>query len=270
MRKFVISAILAVMLITSLSLSACVPVKAITGSKNLVTEEYDFSDFTRVEVVSAFQVEITQSTAYSVSITADDNLFDFVQVSKAGKTLKIRLKSGYNYQLVTTRAKITMPELDGFVLSGAARGSVVGFNVSGDFEISLSGASSLNMSDMSANDIKIGLSGASRTSGDIITSGDAQFGLSGASRLELIGSANNVLIRASGASSLEMADFTIHDADVGLSGTSDATVNLDGVLDADLSGASNLRYIGEPTIGNLSISGGSELENIPSPSGSSG
>ena len=262
MRKFVISAILAVMLVTSISLSGCVLGKVITGSKNLVTEEFDFSDFTRVEVGSAFEVEITQSSSYSVSITADDNLFDFVQVSTDGKTLKIRLKSGYNYLSTTTRAKITMPELYGLGLSGAAKGVVIGFNSSGDFELGLSGASSLNMSDMSSGDIRIGLSGASRVTGDITASGDAQFNLSGASKLELIGSANDVLIRASGASSLELAEFPADNIDVSLSGASNATVNLDGRLDAGLSGASNLRYIGEPTIGNLDISGGSGLKGI--------
>jgi hypothetical protein len=120
------------------------------------------------------------------------------------------------------------------------------------------------------SDIKIELSGASRVAGDITASGDAQFNLSGASRVELEGSANDMLIDASGASRLELADFPVHNTNVSLSGASDATVNLDGRLDANLSGASNLSYIGEPTMGDIDISGGSELENIeppcPSPS----
>ena len=119
-------------------------------------------------------------------------------------------------------------------------------------------------------DFEFDLSGASEVTGNIAISGDAQFNLSGASRVELEGSANDVIIRASGASNLKLADFSVHNADVSLSGASDATVNLDGRLDADLSGASNLSYIGEPTMGDIDISGGSELENIeppcPSPS----
>jgi hypothetical protein len=243
MKKFVISVILVFIMVASVFLSGCVLGEVITGSKNLATEEFNFSDFTRVEVGSAFQVEIIQSSSYSVSITADDNLFDFIQVSKAGKTLKIRLKSGYNYQSITTKAKITMPELYELGLSGATHGSVEGFETPGDFELDLSGASELI--------------------GSIAVNGEAQFNLSGASKLELIGSANNVTIKASGASDLRLADFSIHDADIGLSGASDATVNLDGTLDANLSGASHLRYIGKPTTENLNISGGSEIENIP-------
>ena len=38
----------------------------------LITEEMEYSDFTAVDVGSAFQVEITQSSSYSVIITVDE------------------------------------------------------------------------------------------------------------------------------------------------------------------------------------------------------
>lgn len=264
MRKSVISIILVVALITAVLFSGCFK-GVVTGSGKLATGEMNFSDFTRVEVGYAYEVEVTQSSSYSVSITADDNLFDFIQVSKTGETLKIRLQSGYNYQSVTTRAKITMPELRGLGLSGAAQATVVGFSSSEDSKFDLSGASSLDMSDMSTDDIKISLSGASWVTGDITASGDAQFNLSGASRVELDGSANDMLIKASGASHLELADFPVHNADVSLSGASGGTINLDGRLDADLSGASYLRYIGEPTMCDIETSGGSVMVKVEPP-----
>ena len=60
----------------------------VKGSENLATEEFNFSDFIRVEVGSAFKVEVVRSDSYHVSITADDNLFDdYIRVSKAGATV---------------------------------------------------------------------------------------------------------------------------------------------------------------------------------------
>jgi len=38
-----------------------------------------------------------------------------------------------------------------------------------------------------------------------------------------------------------------------------ATVKLDGILDAAISGASTIYCIGEPTMGNIEISGGSKI-----------
>jgi len=68
-----------------------------------------------------------------------------------------------------------------------------------------------------------------------------------------------VSIGASGASRVKLADFSVADAKVNLSGASNATINASGRLDGDLSGASRLDYIGNPTLGRLSVTGGSTI-----------
>lgn len=223
----------------------------VVGSGNLITKEFDFGDFTAVEVGSAFDVEITQSSSYSISITADDNLFNYTEADKTGDTLTIRLKWGYNYQTVTTRAKITMPELHELQFSGATHGTVVGFSSSHKLILGLSGASSLDMASMSSGEVEIDLSGASNLNGNLTASEDAIFVISGASTIELVGEADDVVISASGASHLELSDFPVRNATVNLSGASHSTINLDGRLDAVVSGVSHLRYIGDPTMGDI-------------------
>jgi hypothetical protein len=234
MKKAMVAILMAVLLASGL-LAGCVG--WVPGSGNVSTQEFNFSDFTRVEAGSAFQVEIAQSDTFSVSITADDSLFNHIQVSKEGETLRIGLKRAIP-SFRTLRAEITMPELYGLKLSGATRGTVQGFSSSHDFILDLSGAS--------------------KVSGDI-TAGDADFNVSGASTVQLQGSASDLAIAASGASRAELDNFPVDNADVTLSGASRATVNLDGRLDADLSGASKLSYIGEPTMGDINTSGGSTL-----------
>jgi len=104
------------------------------------------------------------------------------------------------------------------------------------------------------------LSGGSSLSGDFTTSGDTQFTLSGGSHLiKLEGAANDLRVSASSGSSLGLSEFHVHDASVNLSGGSQATINLDGRLDADLSGGSHLLYIGDPTMGDIDTSGGSTI-----------
>ena len=221
-------------------LGAWHPFGQVVGSENLVTQEKFFSDFSVVDAENGFDVEITQSNSYSIKITADDNVIDHVEVFKTSDTLTIRLKLGYNYQSVTLKGKITMPELHELDLSGGTHGTVEGFSSSHEFVAELSGGSHL--------------------SGDFTTSGDAQFALSGGSHLsELDGEANNLRISASSGSHLDLSDFHVHDASVNLSGGSHATVNLDGRLDADVSGGSHLFYIGDPTMGDIDKSGGSTV-----------
>jgi hypothetical protein len=235
----VVGAVLAVIL-----LGFWQPFGRVVGSGDLVTEEKDFSDFTIVEVGSGFEVEIIQSSSYSINVTADDNVLDHIKVSKSGDTLTIRLEWGYSYQSVTLRAEVTMPELYELQFSGGTHGTVEGFTSSHEFVF--------------------GLSGGSHLSGDFTTSGDAQFLLSGGSHLiELDGAANDLRISVSGGSGLGLSDFPVHDATVNLSGGSSATINLDGRLDADLSGGSDLLYIGNPTMGDINTSGGSTVGKKP-------
>jgi hypothetical protein len=208
------------------------------GSGNLETQKYVFTDFTKVEISSAFQFEIEQSSSYNVSITADDNIIDYVQVSQDGQTLRIRLGTVRWFGLVTLRASVAMPQLLGLTVSGASRGDIYNFN--------------------STEDVDITVSGASRVNGDI-TAGNIEFEISGASTIQLEGSANDIDANVSGASRLNLGSFTVNNADVNFSGASSGTINLSGRLDADLSGASRLWYIGEPTMGDINTSGASTL-----------
>ena len=208
------------------------------GSGNLETEEYAFTNFTEVEISSAFEFEIQQSSSYSISVTADDNVMEYVQVSQVGQTLKIGLGTVTWFGPKTLRASVTMPQLHGLTVSGASHGDVYDFS--------------------STEDVDITVSGASRVNGDI-TAGNVEFDISGASTIQLEGSANDMVASASGASRFNLGSFTVNNANVNFSGASSGTVNLDGRLDADLSGASRLWYIGEPTMGTLDITGASSL-----------
>ena len=246
-RGFLLTVTLGIVAFLAIPLAGCIfipgglptigPEPEVTGSQEMATWEYEFADFTDVNVSSAFTVDVLQSDSYSVSITANENLLDYLNVYQRGKTLYIGLKRA-RYSNVRYEANITMPLLLNFELSGASKGDISGFS--------------------SANPLKLELSGASRISGSIET-GDCNFDISGASRVELAGSGNDADIDASGASKVELADFPINNAEVTLNGASQATLNLSGRLDANLSGYSHIEYIGEPTLGSIRTSGDSTV-----------
>ena len=222
-----------------------------------ITEEKDFRDFKTVKVGNAFRVEIIKSSSYSISIIADSNIIDDIEVFKTGDVLTIRIAPPKEYQVIqarTLRAEITMPDLYGLELSGATHGTVKGFSSTLKLVLIVSGASSLDLTDMSAGEVEAEVSGASDVEGNLMASGDAQFTVLGASSLKLDGEANNLVVdECSGASSMDLSNFPVNDASVDLSGASQGTVNLDGRLDANISGASRLEYIGEPIMGDINI-----------------
>lgn len=200
----------------------------------------EFSDFTAVEVSNAFDVSITQSTSYSVTITADEKILDNIEVTQTENTLIIGLEPGtIDPSGLFRKAEITMPDLNKLILSGAIKGNVEGFSHSNTFVLGVYGASSLELTNINV--------------------GDAEIEVSGASTIDARGTANNLFSLVTGASNLDLSNFPVNNADIEVDGASRATINLEGRLDADVSGASRLDYIGDPTMGDVNKSGDSRL-----------
>ena len=210
----------------------------ITGSGHTVTKPFDHAGFSKLSAGSAFQVTVAQGTAYSVVVTIDDNLVEYLHVAKSGDTLRVNLKPAVGVRNASLKAQITMPELTGLDLSGATHTTLAGFS--------------------SEKFFKVDLSGASRVQGEV-KSGDARLHLSGASTLELRGSASNLKVSASGASHARLDQFNSKSAVVDASSASHISINVADKLEAEASGASHVRYVGQPQVLKLHTSGASSI-----------
>lgn len=274
MINVVVTVFMAVLLTSGL-LVGCEGV-VVKGSGNLKTEIYNFNGFNKVEVSNAFEVEVTQGSEHSVSITANDNLFEYIEISKQGTILNISLRRA-QFIDITTKVEITMPQLNDLELSGAAQATVSGFSSTENLNVKISGASSVKLLEMSIGDVKFDISGDSKAVGEM-TASDIEFDVSGAStvqiecsavniniyasgasNVQLGGSAGDIEIDASGVSYVELTDLKVDNADVNLSSSSRGTVNLNGQLDVNLSGASKLYWLGNPVMGNVKTTGASTL-----------
>lgn len=245
-------------LIIALSITGCTGTLGtpVSGNGHLENQAFDFVGFNKLEISHAFVVEITRSDSFSIRITADSNLFEYMDIKKLGTTLYVGLQKNHTYFDTTQRAYITMPDIRGLVASGASRVDMTDFNSTNDLKLEASGASQLELIDIEAGDTNIEVSGASRIFGKLLMQ-SGNFNVSGASTLELEGTAENIKADISGASSGKLEAFSIVDANMAVSGTSNATINLSGRLDADVSGASRLYYMGNPTLGDIEVTGAS-------------
>lgn len=226
---------------------------------NMKTKEFSLSGFTRVDVSGAFNVEIIQGDTFSVSVTADD--FPHTRVEVVRDTLRIG-RQGIEWFAPfhgQPTARITMPALYGVAFSGASKGSIQNFVSTEDLTVKVSGASNLEARNVSAGNIEIEVSGASTLTGEIKGAGNAKIEATGASKLELSGMANGIDLEVNGASKVELSKFPVKNANIGISGASNSTVNLNGKLDANVSGASNLYWLGTPIMGDIQTSGASNL-----------
>jgi hypothetical protein len=76
------------------------------------------------------------------------------------------------------------------------------------------------------------------------------------------GNANEGQIKASGASIVETRKIQFKNMDITLNGVSQATVNVVEELKGNVNGSSELNYIGDPSIVNVSNTGVSKVKSI--------
>jgi hypothetical protein len=247
----------AILLLSIGLLSACAIV--VTPSGPELTRDYSLSDFSNINISGPFDARIVKSDNFKVSVTANENLYKYVDISKSGTTLNIKTKP---LSLIGTHvlvANITMPELGNLSVSGGANTSATGFSNSNKTEIKTSGGASLNM-DLVTGDVIIEASAGSTIKGKLKSS-NTRISVSAGSQVNISGTGTDCAITLSAGSQTDLSDFHVSSADVHLSAGSRAEIAVSDRLDIRVSDGSTLIYSGNPVIGNIENSGGSTIKH---------
>lgn len=194
----------------AMALSGCtiVGIGGTTGSGVLKTETRNVSGFTKIVFSGVGTLNITQTGAESLKVSADDNILPLLTSTVNNGTLTLGIKPGY---VVTPNKSITftltVKQLDGVTLSGAGQ---------------------INAKDITVSALSVTISGAGR--------------------MVINGSAHSQTALVSGVGSYEAKDFKTNTAQVTISGTGSATVYASQTLDATVSGAGSVTYYGSPQV----------------------
>lgn len=243
-----------VMIILTAALSA----NGQQDSMGVETYEYQLDNFNGINGSASFDIEVKKADKFSVLIIADKSLKDELIVKKKGNSLYLGLKPFSFLKVKSPKAIITMPELLSVDLSGASSIIAAGFNSANNFSCDLSGSSSMEI-DIIAGNVFIESSGASDIYA-VLESESVDIDLSGSSDLEIIGMSLDLTADLTGGASADLRDFEIKNADIEISGNSDIHINMDGILNIDASGSSNMYYTGNVTMGDIDLSGSSTIK----------
>jgi len=241
------------------------PAMAGCASGQTVDLPQNYSDFTRLDIQNAFDVQVVQSGTFAVTITSSKSLVDFLSVSEDGDTLTLTLHPNQPFTDFTLmrkvlKAKITMPALSGITLSGASRCTVGGFESKDPLDLDISGASTLQLSGITIGSADFVVSGASQLNGKV-TAADTKFDISGASQVKLAGAASDVQLVGAGASKVDLEQFVNQTATVTLSGATQATVDTRQHLDFSVSGASQFYFLSNPVTGKMEVLGAATVKH---------
>ncbi len=211
----------------------------IKGSGTKASEKREIGSFRGLDVSGGFEVVLTQGTVESLVIEADDNLMQHIITEVRGGELNIYTRDNVSARTPMV-AYLTFVNLE---------------------DIDISGAVSVKAKDkLTFNRLSIDGSGASELEFEADIR-NLTAGFSGASTVKLRGNTQNMEIECSGASKLYLADMQVSTASLELSGASYGEVWVIERLDVESSGASDVRYKGNPQL-TIDTSGASSVKKL--------
>lgn len=222
-------------------LSAGCVMNGIPGSGRIVTKDIPCGAFDRVQVDNTFQVDVTQGPGYSLLVSADDNLWDYVDIYNIGGILHVGMKSG-NYQNAHLTAKITLPRLAAIEVNGAASAQLHSIeDPDGRIDIRAGGASSLD-GEVRCREIHVGVTGAATVS--------------------LRGGAEEMTLDVDGASHARLEQFHTRFTRARVADAADASIFASRELEFEVTGAAHFTYAGHPMIRRAESSGASKVHGV--------
>ena len=102
----------------------------IENTDMLITREYSFSGFTRLEISDGFDVNIAQGEEYQVSTSLEESVVPHIIIEQNGDTLSLMLNPDKSYNMVniTMDVDIQMSELYEIVLKDGADVTIRGLS----------------------------------------------------------------------------------------------------------------------------------------------
>jgi len=251
----------------------------IIGNGKVQTKSFPLSDFDSVSLSGGWTAEVVHGKDYTVEISLDGNLFDYLDVSVLGKTLHIAPKAGYHFNDSAHKVFITMPVLSELNGSGAIKSTVSGFNDgTSDLTLCISGAGTFKADVIvrtltlkgsgsakfelngEAEDVSAQISGSGTFKADVIVRTLTLKG-SGSAKFELNGEAEDVSAQISGSGKIRALGLKAENADIRISGAGSAEIRAEKKLKAVISGAGTIKYAGSPQL-SVSTSGAGSVTTL--------
>jgi hypothetical protein len=218
----------------ALSLNSCMI--GVSGNENVSEESRKITAVNRIDASGMFQLTLIQGEP-SLKIIADENLLELIETNIKGDRLIISSKKNIR-QAKHLEIVISSPEFKRLQLSGA---------------VSIHSKETLR-----GDGLRLETSGAAEV--DLALDYDElRCELSGASEIKLRGVARSVRVSSSGATDLRLFELDVRNMRLNLSGASEARINVSKELSVEASGASEIRYKGNPKITKTELSGASSI-----------
>ncbi|SDX26324.1 Putative auto-transporter adhesin, head GIN domain [Lutibacter oricola] len=215
--------------------------KKIKGSGNIKTETRNVSDFEKISVSGSFDIELIKGKEGKITVTAYENLLEYIVTETENGKLKIKPKDRFNLRSnKPIKITVTFEEFDKLSLAGS--GNIFSDDVinNNTFAISMAGSGNI---DLILNSKKTGLS------------------IAGSGNLNLKGETDNLKASLAGSGNLNAYDLKSNIVNISIAGSGNVKVHAENEIKASIVGSGDVSYTGNPTIEKASKIGSGSFKN---------
>lgn len=214
----------------------------VTGNGHVTTEKRSVAGFSKLSFGGPFEVEVMPGEAYAVSIEAEENLMQYINIDKDGDKLKVKVMEGINLRTrKDIRIRVSLPKVE---------------------SISFAGSGHVNVKGTIKDVEKLELSVAG--SGDIMAAVDCptvEGDIAGAGTLMLTGITRTLKLDVAGAGDCKCEKLLAEDVKISIAGSGNAWVYASLNLDVSVAGSGDIYYRGNPAI-KQSIAGSGDIKKM--------
>jgi len=213
--------------------------KRVKGNGNVTTKTTTTEDYNEIEVVDFMYVTLESGTEGTITVSAEDNIHEYVEIESKNGVLKLKIKNNVN---ISTKygVRITVPFTDINRVSLTGSGDVdskTTINAT-HFNTEITGSGDIKL-DVKANSIDAKLTG----SGDLILTGNV-------SELE---------IKVTGSGDFVAKNLKAENVEAYVSGSGDISVYATKKLKARVHGSGDITYSGNPETTDKKVMGSGDI-----------
>ena len=215
----------------------------LTGKGATVSQTFQVSDFSKVDLEFNADVQYIYADNYSVTVQAQENVIERMAIHNRagilGLTFKRRTRL-VKYDKISVT--VLSPEFSGAEINGNGNISVRGAFPTQNVALKISGSGAISIESLTANNCEVDISG----------SGDVYVGE---------GSINKLYAEINGSGELDFRNTEAKSITNVMNGSGNSFLWVTDVLNVEINGSGSVSYKGSPKV-SVDISGSGELNNI--------
>ena len=214
------------------------------GSGNMTAETRPVSGFNAIRLDGAGRMVITQGTAPSLEIQAEDNLINLLTSEVQENTLVL----GYQERLWRRSIIPTRPIQYNLTVTDLA-------------QLTLNGAGDLEIQSLQTDTLVIEINGAGNIVIEDLSAENLTVNLAGTGSIKVTGAVSNQVINLDGAGNYQGGDLQTQSTSIKISGLGNVTVWAAETLQVTIAGGGSVSYYGAPQV-TQEITGLGEVRNL--------